>query len=294
MADKGSNNWLWWSIGGIATLGLGLGIYYFVKGNKDAKAKAKEEEDKKKATNGGGGTTYVPPSPAPSPKPTTDYPKKATPFTTTIESNAFRKYVNEKDPNFAKAINLDISLSSASSTNNSTIQKAFYKYGEEYLKSLQNPQGNANQQQSNTWSSANYTSNVELKNLISGAGQDIDRTGGDSFEWDSTNSYPTAFVRFYDNGYMTIEKKLHNYTSRYAKNEGNWKKVVDGFEFNFGNKNYKAKYDGGDIVNTLWGLMKDSNYFRVSDGGFVQMSGNMGATKFGMKTDGTKLQDVML
>jgi hypothetical protein len=44
MADKGSNNWLWWSIGGIATLGLGLGIYYYIKAQKEDKAKQLAEK----------------------------------------------------------------------------------------------------------------------------------------------------------------------------------------------------------------------------------------------------------
>ena len=44
MADKGSNTWLWWSIGGIATLGLGLGIYYYIRGKREDKAKELSEK----------------------------------------------------------------------------------------------------------------------------------------------------------------------------------------------------------------------------------------------------------
>ena len=37
---KSSSNWIWWTIGGLAVVGLGVGIFIFIK---DRKAKKESE-----------------------------------------------------------------------------------------------------------------------------------------------------------------------------------------------------------------------------------------------------------
>jgi len=56
----------------------------------------------------------------------------ATPFKTKEEGNFFRVYVNEKDPEYAKKIQLDKS----GEFNNKFIRKAFAQYGQQYLKEI--------------------------------------------------------------------------------------------------------------------------------------------------------------
>lgn len=281
MAEKGSNNWLWWSIGGIATLGLGLGIYYFVKANKEAKA---EEEKKKQTSGGGGSTTYTPPvytPPSPSPKPTsTNYPKKATPFKTLDESNAFRKWVNEKDPSFAKEIDLSIFSSKTSSINNDYIQKAFYKYGEEYLKSLQSSAQAAEQ-------AGKSTSLQDVKNAIGGSIPVTDYGSSTKrFQirlWDGSGNW-NVYANFGDNGAFWIdgEKNGEKFGGSWYKKDGQFFITIDG----------KTNNDA-NLGGLTYAIAKEKlpAYFNNAFAGF---NGNLGATKFGQKTEGTKLQDIML
>jgi hypothetical protein len=56
------------------------------------------------------------------------------PFKTEAEGNAFRAYVRLKDKDFAKSISLD-----ATGKLNSTLQKAWDKYGADYLKEGKTP-----------------------------------------------------------------------------------------------------------------------------------------------------------
>ena len=55
-----------------------------------------------------------------------------TPFKNATEGNAFRAWINDKYPSYARQIDLD----RTGSYNNSYIRKAFYKYGLEYLQLL--------------------------------------------------------------------------------------------------------------------------------------------------------------
>jgi hypothetical protein len=57
------------------------------------------------------------------------------PFKDNTEGNAFRKWVNEKDPTYSKSIDLSSSSSAKDGYKNDYIKKAWEKYGAEYLKS---------------------------------------------------------------------------------------------------------------------------------------------------------------
>ena len=281
MAENGSNNWLWWSIGGIATLGLGLGVYYFVKANKDAKA----EEEKKKAS-GGGGTTYTPPvttytnpspspSPSPSPAPAETYTPKSTPFASVEQSNAFRKWVNAKDPSFAKEIDLDASASSASSMNNSTIQKAWGKYSDVY-----------------------YTENAENLGFGGVFGYGIQLTLGwkplennSGVLWKSVDATPRGEIRMYTDGKITANA-VNAQGAQTKIVQGGWYKSGDNYMLLIGGENYSVSRN--NLSNAFWSILKKAGIYNNSSQSYSAFNSNMSTTKFGMITDGTRLQDVML
>jgi hypothetical protein len=122
MAQKGSNNWLWWTIGSVSLLGVGVGAFlYFRKKKKDKELAA--------ATN-----QPVPNQPVlqtiiQSAQEATG--NKPTPFKNQAEGDKFRGWVNDKYPDYARQIDLD----RTGAIDNSYIRKAFDKYGAEYLAS---------------------------------------------------------------------------------------------------------------------------------------------------------------
>jgi len=283
MAENGSNNWLWWSIGGIATLGLGLGVYYFVKANKEAKA-----EEEKKKTSDGGATTYTPPvttytnpspspSPSPSPAPAPTYTPKSTPFTSVEQSNAFRAWVNAKDSTFAKEIDLDAYATSASSTNNSTIQKAWGKYSDIY-----------------------YTENAEnlgfgslfgFGTQLSLGWKPLENNSG--ILWNSVNLTPRGEIRMYTDGKITANA-VNAQGSQTKFVQGGWYKSGDNYKLMIGGENYSVSRN--DLSNAFWSILKKAGIYNNSTNSYsaFNANGNMSKTKFGYRTDGTSLQDVML
>jgi hypothetical protein len=269
MADKGSNNWLWWSIGGIATLGLGLGIYYYIKSAKDAK-----NEEQKNNQGGGSLPTYTPPvttttntTPSPAPAPAPTYTPKPTPFTSVEQSNAFRKWVNDKHNDFAREIDLDAFVTSASSINNATIQKAWGKYDIEY-----------------------YTANANalgfIMKTLTGA---TDMEGG--VVWKSVDGTPRGEIRMYTDGKITANA-VNSQGAQTKFVQGGWWYGGLTFHIMIGGENY-------DVVNVLlnnvfWSVLKKAGIFNASTNSYSAFSGNVGATKFGRITEGTQLQDGLL
>lgn len=113
---KGSNAWIWWTIGGISLLGLGVGAYIFFKDRKEKNAQAGSETD-------------ASPSNAPSSSSSSSgSSSNNTPFKNRTEGNAFRGWVNDNYPDYARSIVLD----RTGSYNNPTIQKAWKQYGSAY------------------------------------------------------------------------------------------------------------------------------------------------------------------
>ena len=114
---KGSNAWIWWTIGGVSLLGLGVGAYIFFKDRKEKKAQASSESDT---------------SQTPSPSNTSSSSGSSladTPFKNEAEGNAFRGWVNDNYPDYARSIDLD---RTNRKYNNNTIKKAWAKYGSAY------------------------------------------------------------------------------------------------------------------------------------------------------------------
>jgi hypothetical protein len=114
---KGSNAWIWWTIGGVTLLGLGVGAYIFFKDRKEKKAQAGSESD---------ASQTPPPSNTSSSRGSS---AGNTPFKNEAEGNAFRGWVNDNYPDYARSIDLD---RTNKKYNNATIKKAWAKYGSAY------------------------------------------------------------------------------------------------------------------------------------------------------------------
>ena len=120
---QGKSNWIWWTLGGVSVIGLGVGAYIYFKN--------RPKND--------GSTTPSTPSPEATPTiqnivSTISTALSPTPFQTDAEGNAFRAWVNQNHNAWAKENNLDPS----GKRDNSFIRKAWAKFGEEYKKT---PQG---------------------------------------------------------------------------------------------------------------------------------------------------------
>lgn len=268
MADKGSNNWLWWSIGGIATLGLGLGIYYYIIAQREEQQK-KNEESSTPPISSGSGNDAPATNPTPTPQPTNEVLlPKATPFTSVEQSNAFRKWVNEKDPAFAQEIKLDAFLTTATSMNNSTIQKAWGKYSDNY-----------------------YTQNsialgIQMRS-ITGA-KKID--GGIS--WTSTDGVPRGVITMYTDGKITANA-VNSQGAQTKFVQGGWY-TLNSITYNLmiGGENYSVGLFG--LKDAFWSILKKAGIFNASTNTYSAFNANMGTTKFGLVTDGTLIQDELL
>lgn len=269
MADKGSNNWLWWSIGGIATLGLGLGIYYYVKSRKEEKNTSSDTKDTQPTSS----TTSTPPSytaPSTQPPSTQTYVMKSTPFTSVEQSNAFRKWVNEKDPAFAKEIDLSASATSASSMNNEYIQKAWGKYSDMY-----------------------YTENANhlgyFMQLTSGA-KPID--GG--VVWKSIDSVPRGEVFMYTDGKISANAvNAQGQKTKYV--QGGWYYSNLKYYIMIGGKNYDVLNVG--LKNVFWTILKTAGIFNDSTNTYSSFTNadGRGGMVFGVNGgEGGIAQDLML
>ena len=274
MADKGSNNWLWWSIGGIATLGLGLGIYYYIRAKREDEQKNNQSSTFPPVSSGSGS---VPPvssgsgnvNPAPQPTTETLLPK-ATPFTSIEQGNAFRQWVNAKDSAFAKSIELSPSSTSANSFNNNFIQLAWAKYGDAY-----------------------YTENAlnlgYFTQLASGA---VSMNGG--IVWKSTDSVPRGEVRMYTDGKITANA-VNSQGGETKFIQGGWYKVGNTYNLMIGGANYAVARLG--LRDAFWTILKKAGIFNDQNNtysAFVNADGR-GASVFGVNGgEGGISQDMML
>lgn len=114
---------------GIALVGItGATIFFVVKRIKEARSKAKEKLDK--SNNDADSGTQKPQSSSGTQKPQSSTPSTTTtiPFKNNTEGNLFRAWVNDTYPKYAK----EIKLERTGSYNNSYIQKAYDKYGNQY------------------------------------------------------------------------------------------------------------------------------------------------------------------
>ncbi len=266
MADKGSNTWLWWSIGGIATLGLGLGIYYYIQGKREEERR-NEEEKKNDSTPAPTPT----PTPTPAPIATTqvDLPK-STPFTSIEQSNAFRAWVNAKDPAWANANQLEMNLKTSSSMNNSTIQLAWGKFSDAYY-------------------SANATNLNWGMQIASGA-----KAINGGVMWKSTDSVPRGEVIMYTDGKITANAvNAQGAQTKFV--QGGWYKNGSTYYIMIAGLNQSVGLLG--LRDAFWTILKKAGIFNDSNNSysaFVNADGR-GASVFGVNGgEGGISQDMML
>jgi hypothetical protein len=266
-AQENSGNWIWWTLGGVALLGLGVGSYFFFSKKGDKGKSKTNEEEKKPATN-----TIVQEKVVYRDKPATTTTSTTTstgnPFANTDDLKKFQQWVKDNkswEYNIGKVDGIWGSKSRGAWEK----YKGFYEYGLTQGTQQQ-------QQQGNTWSDTNYGSNTELKGLLEGGGQSVERKGDASLLWYTKSGFPRVLVKFYDGGVLAIEKQDSNGTL-YGKGQGTWAKTLNSsnqtiFRFNWNNKNYDANYDSASVINNVFAIMKANNYYSPIDGSFVKFS----------------------
>lgn len=241
--NENTKKWIWISTGAIT---LGVGGFFLFKAIRDKFFKSGlDNSNEGQNQNSSNGQSSLP----------------NVPFQNTTEGNAFRSWVNDNYPEYAREIDLD----RTGSYNNSYIKKAWAKYGAEYQSLGSVSSGN----QSSSWGKDALALSELKDRLVYDHNQDVDWIGSTKIEWDVTNAYPTVFFQAYPGGLLVLEKKKTLLGSRYQKQTGTWEKTPSGnWRFTFGGKTYDTP-TGQQLINTLWGLMKDANYFSWSDGSFV-------------------------
>ena len=236
---KGNNNWLWWTVGGVAFIGVGVGAFlYFRK-------KSKEEQLKNN------GVVYVPPVTTP-PAPTTTTSGSGSgnisvtvPFKNEMEGNAFRDWVNNTHSDWATANKLD----RKGSYNNSYIQKAWAKYGVEY--SAYQSKG------SQSASNSGVQDLQKVATAMSGYATTANSSERLQFMLYDGKGERKIRVNFTPNGYFWIEMDMHDDPSKGSgleKFDGTW---------SFANNKFTIKLNDGSFNGTdanlagiLWTLAK--------------------------------------
>ena len=257
----------WWSIGGFATIGLGLGLYYYLHGKKEEKQNEQNNESKPTPTPSPSPSPTPTPSPSPTSETTSTYTPKPTPFTSVEQSNAFRKWVNEKDPAFAKEIDLELNKSTTSSMNNETIQKAWGKYGDLY-----------------------YTENASSLGFAMRTATGATQISGGVI-WKSSDAIPRGEVTMYTDGKITANA-INSQGAQTKFIQGGWYKSGSTYYLMIGGANYSSGVFG--LRNDFWNILKKAGIFNDSNNSYSAFNANVGTTKFGLVTDGTRIQDEML
>jgi len=184
---KGSNAWIWWTIGGVTLLGLGVGAYIFFKDRKEKNAQAGSETDASSST------------PASSNPASSGSSLGNTPFKNKTEGNAFRGWVNDNYSDYARSIKLD----RTGNYNNPTIQKAWAKYGSAY--------NNRSATTQNTTSTSTATLETIAQSLRDGGlVKDVEIESNNNrvraFALDGTGfGVNNIYVNFYPNGTLYFE-----------------------------------------------------------------------------------------
>lgn len=225
MTSGNSNSWVYWTIGGVALVGLGVGSYMYYKNKRDQK-----EQDQKNAENQQTQQTQQTQSQQ-SPEQTTTA-LKDTPFTNKQQGNAFRRWVISKHPDYAKEINLDAS----GNQNNKYIQQAWAKYSQEY-----------------------YTKNdLSLKALASHFVQSVTKIDG-GVVWKSTSAVPRGEVRLYTDGKFAINGvNAENAQTKYQ--EGGWYSDGTKLTILLGSKTIVAN-STTDFSGAMWTALKSGKIF---------------------------------
>lgn len=172
------------------------------------------------------------------------------PFKNKQEGDAFRQWVNNKYPEWAKKYKLDRS----GSYKNSYIKKAFKQYGQEYLNG-----GKTNQPQS---SALDFPL---VKKLMNNFHKTVNNDK--KLQVASSTDRPYILVDFYPDGALVIQKDKSVFSSVYDKTSGYW---------STSNGNLVMKYKGNDYTitqnnnNQFWSMLKAGNYLSSQDSSFIE------------------------
>lgn len=239
------NKWIWISLGvaaggtGLFFLGRFIKNKYFTKGL-----------DESDVLSGGRPT----PNPSvPSSSSSTGFP--ATPFTNNTEGNAFRGWVNDNYPDYAREIDLD----RTGAYDNTYIRKAYAKYGAEYQQSVTSGVPPVKP------STADFT---KLSALIGAFTKLVNNSS--KLQIATSSEYPKVVIDFYPEGLMVLQKDASYFSSIYAKVSGSWKIVNGNAVLTFDGKTYTITPSDN---NAIWTMLKDGGYLSVQDGSFIPFEG---------------------
>jgi hypothetical protein len=191
MAKSGSN-WIWWTIGGVSLLGLGVGAYIFFKDRKDKRDQSSSESD----------------TPSPSPSPSSDSSSSSsslpdTPFKNQAEGDAFRAWLNDNYSDYARSIDLSRKGVLPNAYNNPTIKKGWKQYGSAYTNRSTTPQSTTSNPTRTLESIANSLRDGGLVQdvVVEAANNRVRGFAYDGFGLGSNNIY----VNLYPNGTLYFE-----------------------------------------------------------------------------------------
>lgn len=239
------NKWIWISLGvaaggtGLFFLGRFVKNKYFTKGLDESDVL-------------GSGRPTPNPS-APSSSSSSGFPP--TPFTNNTEGNAFRAWVNDNHPSYAREIDLD----RTGAYDNSYIRKAFAKYGVEYQQSLTTGV---------TPSKPTASDFNLLRTLIGAFTKEEDTT--EKLQIATSADRPRILIDFYPDGLMVVQKDSTWYAPVYYKISGSWKIQNSNLVLGFNGKTYTITPSDN---NAVWTMLKDGGYLSVQDGSFIPFEG---------------------
>jgi hypothetical protein len=263
MADKGSNTWLWWSIGGIATLGLGLGIYYYIRGKREDKAKELSEKlpsDVQNSNNPLQNKPQVQNNPT-------------NPFSNLDALKAFQQWVFDiKKEKVGKSDGTPDGIWGGKTAT------AYQNYGVAYTQTLQTAIA--------VEEASKSTAIQDVKNGLAGSIPVTDfGTSTKRFQvklWDGSGNWD-VLANFNDVGdfWLDGQKNGEKYSGKWYKKDGQFYITIDGKTSNDSN-----------LGGMVYAIAKEKlgTYFN----NFSSFNGNVGQTKFGLVTDGTRIQDEIL
>lgn len=239
------NKWIWISLGVAAG---GTGLFFLGKFIKDRYFTNPLDESDLLNTAKPSGTSGTPSSTS-----STGFPP--TPFTNTEEGNAFRGWVNDNYPDYAKSIELD----RTGNYDNSYIRKAFAKYGAQYQQSLATGVIPVKP------SSADFT---KLSSLVGAFTKLVNNSS--KLQIATSADRPRIMIDFYPEGLMVLQKDASYWSSVYAKVSGSWKIQNGNAVLTFDGKNYTLTPTDN---NAIWAMLKDGGYLSVQDGSFIPFEG---------------------
>lgn len=242
------NKWIWISLG-VAVGGTGLfflGKYikdkYFPSGGLDNT----NVNNFGRQTQGGGMASTSTSNVASLPP---------TPFTNNTEGNAFRGWINDNYPTYARQIDLD----RTGAYDNDYIRKAWAKYGAEYQQSIASGVPPVKP------STADFTKLSALVGAFTKLVNDSSK-----LQIATSSEYPKILIDFYPEGLMILQKDASYFSSIYAKVSGSWKIVNGNAVLTFNGKTYTITPSDN---NAIWTMLKDGGYLSVLDGSFIPFEG---------------------